>query len=166
MQVLAPPSVCDIYPKCKVVEPMKKYQIGNFQIMPLSVEHNVECLAYIIDHKDMGRLIFATDLVDFPYKIPNVSHILLEVNHSDDIILDNLVSGKDVRSQYENHMSLDTAISVLNRLKSSKLSKVVCCHLSASNADENVIKERIWRECGIRTLIAESGLNVCLDEEF
>lgn len=133
--------------------------------MPLSVEHNVECFGYIIDHKDMGRLVFYTDTRTFNYNIPNVNCILGEVNYSDDVILDNLCEGRDVRSQYNNHMSLDTAISVIRRLYSPKLSKVICLHLSDNNADQSVIKRRFKEELGIDVLIAESGLTVDLKED-
>lgn len=133
--------------------------------MPLSVEHNVECFGYVIDHADAPRICFYTDSRSFNYNIPNVGCILGEVNYSDDVIVDNLCEGRDIRSQYENHMSLDTAVSVIRRLYSPKLSKVVCLHLSESNASEIAIKRRFKEELGIDVLIAESGLTVNLNED-
>lgn len=165
LKVLAPRSVCMSYPNCMEVVSLRKYKIGGFTIIPLEVHHNCECMAYVIDHKDMGRLVFYTDTRVFNYHIPNVNYILGEVNYSDDVILDNLCEGRDVRSQYENHMSLDTAINVIRRLYSPKLSKVICCHLSDSNADENAIKRRFKEELGLNVLIAESGLAVNLSED-
>lgn len=149
--------VASIYPKVKVVEPMKKYTIGGFKVLALPVEHNVECYGYVIDHPDMGRLVFYTDTRSFNFKIPYVNFVLGEVNYSDDIILDNLCNGYDVRSQYNNHMSLDTAISVIRRLYSHELSKVICCHLSTSNADISEIKRRFQSELGISVECADSG---------
>lgn len=144
---------------------MKRVQIGGFKAMALPVEHNVECYGYVIDHPDMGRLVFYTDTKSFNYKLPNVNFILGEVNHSDNVILDNLCNGYDVRSQYENHMSLDTAVSVIRRLYSSELSKVICCHLSSSNADINEIKRRFRSELGIDVEIAEPNLIVELNKD-
>lgn len=149
--------VASIYPKVKVVEPMKKYSIGGFMVTALPMEHNVECYGYVIDHPDMGRLCFYTDTRSFNFKIPHVNFVLGEVNYSDNVILDNLCDGYDVRSQYDNHMSLDTAISVIHRLYSPELSKVICCHLSDSNADENEIKRRFKSELGMEVEIAEGG---------
>lgn len=136
---------------------MKRVQIGGFKVMALPVEHNVECYGYVIDHPDMGRLVFYTDTKSFNYKIPNVNFILGEVNFSDNVILDNLCDGYDVRSQYDNHMSLDTAIGVIRRLYSPELSKVICCHLSSSNADISEIRRRFKSELGIDVDFAESG---------
>lgn len=112
---------------------------------------------------DGQTLLFYTDCSDFRYKLPNVNFILGEVNYSDDVILDNLCNGYDVRSQYENHMSLDTAMSVIRRLYSPELSKVICCHLSSSNADINEIRRRFKSELGIDVEIAESGKNFSLE---
>lgn len=134
--------------------------------MPLAVEHNVECYGYIIDCPDGLRIVFYTDTCSFNYSIPNVNVILGEVNYCDEQILDNLCNGLDVRSQFANHMGLDTAVSVIKRLQSPKLSKVVCLHLSDGNSDENAIKERIFVETGVRPLIAESSMNICLDDDF
>ena len=138
-----------------MLEPMKKYKIGSFEVIALPMEHNVECYGYVIDHPDMGRLVFYTDTRSFNYKIPHVNFVLGEVNYSDDIILDNLCNGYDVRSQYDNHMSLDTSLAVIRRLYSPELSEVICCHLSDSNADESEIKRRFKSELGMDVWIAE-----------
>ena len=133
--------------------------------MALPVEHNVECYGYVIDHPDMGRLVFYTDTRSFNYKLPHVNFVLGEVNFSDNVILDNLCDGRDMRSQYNNHMGLYTAMSIIRRLYSPKLSKVICCHLSDSNADEYEIKKRFKSELGIDVEIAEKNLRLILDKE-
>lgn len=142
---------------------MKRVQIGEFKVMALPVEHNVECYGYVIDHPNMGRFCFYSDTRSFNYKIPNVNFILGEVNYSDDAILDNLCNGYDVRSQYDNHMSLDAAVSVIRRLYSPELSKVICCHLSTSNADTSEIKRRFKSELGIDVEFADSGKTFALE---
>ena len=144
---------------------MKRVQIGGFKVMALPVEHNVECYGYVIDHPDMGRLVFYTDTRSFNYKIPNVNFILGEVNYSDNVVLDNLCNGYDVRSMYDNHMNLDTAISVIRRLYSPELAKVVCCHLSSSNADSDEIRRRFRSELGIDVCIAEKDSRFILQSE-
>lgn len=161
----APPSVCEIHPKCKCVEHLHKYKIGGFTIMPLSVEHNVECFGYIIEHKDMGRLVFATDLKSFPYKIPDVSCLMLECNYCDETVIDNLCNGADIHSRPDNHLSLEKALETARRLYSPKLSKVILLHLSDGNSNEDLIKRRFKDELGIDVFIAESGLTVDLKED-
>lgn len=163
--MFAPPSVCEAYPKCKCVEHLHKYKVGGFTIMPLSVEHNCECFAYIIEHKDMGRLVFATDLKSFPYKIPDVSCLMLECNYCEETVLENLCNGADIHSRPDNHLSLEKALEATRRLYSPKLNKVILLHLSDGNSNEDLIKRRFKEELGVDVLIAESGLTVDLKED-
>lgn len=144
---------------------MKRYKIGNFTVMPLSVEHNVQCLAYVIDHPDIGRLIFATDCIDFPYKVQNVNYMLCEVNYCEDKIIDNICNGADIHSRPDNHMSLDTAIEVVGRLYNPRLSLVCAIHLSDGNSDENAIKKRFREELGIDIKIADKNTEFILSKE-
>ena len=82
--------VADKFQGVKALQPKKKYKIGSFVVMPLEVEHNAPNFAYIIEHEEIGKLVFATDLTHFPYKIKNVNHLLIEANNSEDIIIDHL----------------------------------------------------------------------------
>lgn len=163
----APPSVCEIYPKCKCVEHMCKYKVGNFWILPLKVPHgDCECFAYHINLPDGQTLLFMTDLQEFPYKLKDVNHLMIEVNNCDETVLDNLCDGADIHSRPDNHLSLEKALEVTRRLYSPNLNKVIALHLSDGNSDENLIKRRFREELGINILIAENGLNVCLEEDF
>jgi phosphoribosyl 1,2-cyclic phosphodiesterase len=142
-----------------------KYNIGRFKVMALSVPHNAECFAYVIDMpEDNGRLLFITDASDFPYKIPKVNYLCIETNYCEDKLIDNLM-GDGVSSQPTNHMSLDTALAVTERLYSPSLCEVVCLHLSDGNSDENEIKKRFFETLGIRAKIAQPGLIINLEKE-
>lgn len=165
MTVYSNKDVAEQFPKVKVLQPMKRYKIGNFQVTALPVEHNVECYGYIIDHSEMGRLIFYTDTKSFNYRISDVNYILGEVNFSEDIVIDNICNGEEVRSQFNNHMSLDTAIDVVRRLYNPRLSSVLCCHLSDSNSSEKKIYERFKNELGIEVDFCDSGKVFTLQSE-
>lgn len=132
-----------------------KYMIGGFTILPLPVPHNVECYAYVIDHPNMGRLVFATDLCEFPYKIPKVNFAMMEVNFCNEVVLDRICSNGDIRSHAENHMSLDAAIEAIKRLRNPSLQSVIGIHLSDGNSSEEIIKNRFYSELGIKIDLAE-----------
>lgn len=167
LTVCAPPSVCEKHPKCKQVEHMHKYMIGNFWALPLKVPHgDCECLAYHLNLPDGQTLLFATDLSDFPYSVKGVNTLMIECNNADSIIIDRLYAGRELRGAYDTHLSLDNTIKVIKRLRSPDLNKVILIHLSAANADENLFKTRIWQECGVRVEIAEAGAVYELKEDF
>lgn len=143
----------------------RKYQLTPFDVTPLHVEHTVECLSFVIQC-GKEKILFATDLCDFPYHIPDLTAILIECNYSSELREQALLRGEDVRSRSDGHMELSTCIGVLKRLRTIYLNKVVLLHLSDSLSDEEMFKERIYRETGIRAEVAGRGTRHKLSSDF
>lgn len=133
--------------------------------MPLPVEHNVENYAYLIEHEEIGKLVFCTDAISFNYKINDVNHLLIEANYSNDIVLDNMMKGYEIRSQNQYHMELEDTIECIKNNMSSELNNVVIAHLSDGQSDECMFPDRIYDETGIMPKIASKGLIVELNKE-
>lgn len=151
-------NVREKYPCVHMLEPKKRYSIGRFTVIPLSVPHgDCECYAYHITLPDGQTLLFTTDLSDFPYSIQDINHLFIECNYSNELIVDRLCEGYDIRSSFDTHMELNTCISIIKRLQSSELNKVVLLHLSDANSDESLFRKRAWQECGIECECADSG---------
>ena len=137
--------------------------MGGFLVQPLNLEHSCECIGFIISHPSCGKILFATDCMVFPYKIKDCNHILIEANWSQDVTVDNLCDGIDMRSHYENHLELNDAISALRENYSGALMNVVLLHLSANNSDEEMFVDRVKDElCFDNVFIAKSGLEIDL----
>ena len=146
------------------MQPKKKYKIGNFTVMPLEVEHNAPNVAYIIEHEEIGKLVFATDLTHFPYKINGVNHLLIESNYSDDIIIDHLCDNEVIRSMSENHMEINETIKDIRNNISSDLNNIILCHLSDGQSDEKLFKQMVLDAFGIMPYVAEKGLEVTINK--
>ena len=43
---------------CKSIEPMHGYIVGGFKVYALPVVHDVPCLGFVIEHSEMGKLLF------------------------------------------------------------------------------------------------------------
>lgn len=149
----------------KTLQPKKKYKIGSFVVMPLEVEHNVPNFAYIIEHEEIGKLVYATDLTHFPYKIKGVTTLLIEANNSEDIIIDHLCDNEVIRSMSENHMEINETINAIRNNISSDLNNIILCHLSDGQSDEKLFKQLIFEEFGIMPYVAERGLEVEINKE-
>lgn len=149
----------------KALQPKKKYKIGSFVVMPLEVEHNAYCFAYIVEHEEVGKIVFATDLTHFPYKIKGVNHLLIEANNSEDIIIDHLCDNEIIRSMSENHMEINETIKAVRNNISSDLNNIILCHLSDGQSDEKLFKQLIFDEFGIMPYVAEKGLEVEINKE-
>ena len=153
------------YKGVRMLKEKKKYRIGSFIVMPLEVEHSCQCFAYLIEHKDMGRMLFATDLVAFPYYLKNINHFFIEANYSDDVLIDNHINAEEGNSHPENHMAFDTCRDAIAKNYSSGLQNIVLIHLSEQNSDAPKFKEDMENEFATdNVFIADEGMEIELKE--
>lgn len=98
------------------------------------------CYGFMIDHPEMGRMIYVTDTELIKYRFKNINHILLGVNYDKD-----LISGDDAKLNHvvRGHMSIDTACDFVKANYSDGLQNVIMCHLSAENADKDKFIEQM-----------------------
>lgn len=150
----------------KELEPMKKYLLGGFTVIPLRVPHG-DCpnYAYHITLPDGQTLLFATDLETFPYNLKGCNHICIEANFSNDIRIDAMLNGAELRAQSRNHMEIGETIRTIKRLKSPELVNVVLLHLSDNLSDAEGFKQRIFNECGVKAEVAEKNKAFVLQKE-
>ena len=99
------------------------------------------CCGFLITHKEMGRMIYATDTELIKWKFKGINHILLGVNYDKDLI-DNEDSAK-VNHVYRGHMSIDTACDFVKANYSDSLQNIIMCHLSSENADSDSFIEKM-----------------------
>lgn len=143
-----------------VLTPKLKRRIGSFTVMPLEVPHGgVQNYAYIIEHPDFGRLLFATDLSDFPYTVCGINHICIEANYSEDIILDKMLENSDVHSGSENHMEICRCVETVKRLRGDRLRTVTLLHLSRGLSDETQFVCAVKDVSGYASVAAASNGN-------
>lgn len=165
MDIFSNKDVADKFEGVKILRPKTRYKIGGFYVTPLEVKHNVPNFAYIIENEEIGKLVFATDLTHFQYKIKGVNHLIVEANYSNDIVLDHMMKGYEIRSQNQYHMELEDTIECIKNNMSSELNNVVIAHLSDGQSDECMFPDRIYDETGIMPKIASKGLIVELNKE-
>lgn len=154
----------------KVMRPNMGYKIGKFRVIPFEVQHDVPCFGFIIEHKNMGRLMFITDARECEYKVDGVNHIMVESNFSYMRMMKNVEDGK-IPISYRNrvvnsHMDIDTTCELLRANDLSKCSEVVLLHLSESNSDEEEFTTKAKRASGRPVYIAKKGLKLDLTKKF
>lgn len=125
--------------------------IGSFIVKPFKTIHDAkEPVGFVIyDSISKEELVFITDT---QYSIYNFSpdYFMLEVNYVTESINKSENINPDLRARIKKtHMSLDTAINLLERSNLSNLKKVYVIHLSDSNSDAELIKERLQELTGV-----------------
>lgn len=153
---------------CKEILPLHGYIVGGFKVLALNVAHDVPCLGFLIEHQEMGRLLFITDTMMLEYRLPNLNHIMIEANYSDQILTENIESGivhVQMRDRLiHSHMELQTTKEVLRKNDLKAVQEVILLHLSNNNSDGEQFSQEVRESSGKPTYIARSGFEIDLDK--
>ena len=145
----------------KQFEHNKEFHIGNFKVLPFELKHDVECSGFLINHKEMGNLLFVTDTIYIPYTFKNLSHILIEANYSEDIFNEKAdLSGFVNKRTITGHLNIDTTIEHLAKNDLSNVKEIVLIHLSDSNSNALTFKNMIEQKFGKPCYIADDGMEI------
>lgn len=169
IKVLALPEVFDSHRVrsrafCKEIAPQHGYRIGSFKIMALSAYHDVPCVAFVIEHPECGRILFATDTMMLEYSVGGLNHIFIECNYADECLQENIDAGRvpvEMRKRLlQTHMELQTTKSVLKDTDLSQVYDIVLLHLSSNNGDAERFVREISEQTGKPVEIARKGLEL------
>jgi phosphoribosyl 1,2-cyclic phosphodiesterase len=144
-------------------------KIGNFRVIPFSVKHDAaEPLGFLINHTEMGNLLFATDTYYLPNKFKNLNNILIEANYSEPILTENVQNGLVSAAQQErtmfSHLSLENCIKTLNANDLSKVNNIVLIHLSDNNSHAENFKNAVKKATVKTVVIAKKDLTMEFDK--
>lgn len=143
-----------------------KTRIGGFKIQPIPLKHSCECYGYIIEHEEIGKMVFATDCSEFLYRIKDVNHLLIEANYSDDCLIDNMCNNEEIRSRHECHLELNDAINAIKANYNTSLMNVILLHLSNGNSNEEQFVKKVKNELGFdNVFVAKENLVLSLQKE-
>lgn len=156
-----------------VFKPYEKfYQIklcGDFKIKPFALTDKngkfmhtnndgseCPCYGFLIEHEDMGKLLYITDTELVKWRFSGINHILISCNYQKKYISDSAKRNHVLRG----HMELETVKDFIKANKSNALRTVILCHLSGDSADpleclaevQNVVGD------GVKCVCAAAGL--------
>lgn len=147
------------------------YAFGPYRVTAVSVEHDVECFAYLIHHPEMGTLFFATDCYNLHQVIKGVTHYLIEANYSDEKLNEWVLRGKTTSQMADrvrlSHMSLQHCIDYLKMCEVEKTARtIVLIHGSNRHLDKDIAENRVAGAFGVATYVAESGMEIFLNKKY
>lgn len=140
----------------------KWFQCGEFKIMGFYVPHD-DCpnFGYLVQHEEMGRLLYMTDMEFSPYSFKNlrVQHLLIEANYIEDLVNR---EAENYSHQIRGHCSLDTCRGIVETNKTPDLRTVTLIHLSDKVCDPDRVLEEIKAVAGdrVEVNVAVPGLEV------
>lgn len=144
--------------RVKVVEPLKQFKIGSWTVLPFELEHDVTNFGYLLVNKAGEKLLYATDTYYCRYKFKGLTRLLIECNHSYDILAVNVESGS-LPVEHKNrlirsHFSLENVKEFLKANDLSMVREIYLIHLSSGNSDADRFKREIQELTGKVVIVA------------
>lgn len=150
--------------RIKNIEPKKIFTIGNFKIMAFTLQHDVPCLGFMIDHVETGTFVFITDTYYCEYSFPGLHNVIIEANYCQSILDAKLAAGATpefLRNRVlKSHMSLATCKEFLKANDLTKVNNILLIHLSDSNSNAEQFKREIKEQTAKTVNIASKGLEI------
>lgn len=150
------------YSNTNLLTPLKSTKIGRFNVLSFGVQHDAaEPLGFLINHPDIGNVLFLTDTYYTEYKFKNLNHLIVEANFCKDIITERFAKNQLHPAYYnrleKSHMSIQTTLELLKANDLSKARNIVLIHLSDGNSDAVSFKKQVVGLTGLPTTIADVG---------
>lgn len=148
----------------KGVPEKKWFQCGEFKIMGFYVPHdNTPNFGFLIEHEEIGRLLYMTDLEYCPYSFKKlrVQHLLIEANYIEDLVNR---EAENYAHQIRGHCSLNTCKGIVEANMTPDLRTVTLIHLSDKVCDPNRVLEEIKEVSGdrVEVNVAVPGVEIVL----
>lgn len=139
--------------------------VGSFIVTPYEIIHDaVEPCAFLIEHPEMGRLLFITDTASFNYEFKAIDHLLIEANYEEDIVNENAINNPNMFNNIErlekSHMSLAKCSRACTFNVSGVTKNIILIHLSSGNSDRELFKDTIKKNIGKPVYIADEGFEI------
>lgn len=152
-----------------MVQPLKAFSVGSFDIMPFPTEHDAaQPYGYLIKHPECGCVLFATDTYYLRYRFPGVTNIMIECNYSLDKLRDNMAKGLIDHKRYnrtiKSHMSYQTCMETLMANDLTKVNNIVLIHLSADNSNADEFRKGIERVTHKNVVVAEPAMRLTFNK--
>ena len=149
--------VVEKYPYVHLLTQNYSYSIGKFKVQCLKVPHNALCYSFIIKCPSGEKILFATDLSKFNYKVSGCDVIMMEANYDEDIIYESLARGEVVRSQSENHLEIKDCMEAVERCVDTNTQIIILLHMSDGYSGEKRFKQLVRKATGKRVGVARAG---------
>ena len=104
------------------------------------------------------KLVYITDSAYVKYTFSGLTHIMIEANYAQEIIIDNARQERIplylAERVIETHMSIETLLELLRANDMTKVRQIYLLHLSDMSSDAERFKKLVRQETGAEVYIA------------
>jgi len=135
----------------------KTFSIGEFTITAFEVDHDVKNYGFMIDSTLSGeRIVFIIDTFYSPVTFKDVTHFIIEANHSESILKQNIEkseSNMHLKRLWTSHMSIERTCELLKANDLQDVKEIYLTHLSASNGNGEQFKKQVEELTGKKVIV-------------
>lgn len=141
-----------------VLETGRSYSILGLTVSPFETEHDARepCGFLVEDHDD--RVLYATDTYYLKYRFPGMTKIMIECNHSYEMLHERVKSGQLEKFLADrlvrSHFSLENLLAFFRANDLTQVKEIWLIHLSKDNANRETFQRAIERETGKMVFVA------------
>ena len=151
--------VAGLYPGVQSVDALREFRIGTFRVLPFEAEHDVPCYGYQATSEEIGeKIVYITDSAYVKYTFSGLTHIMIEANYAQEIMIGNVRDDRVPLSLaarvMETHMSIETLLDLLRSNDMTQVRQIYLLHLSDNNSDAEEFKRQVQQETGAEVYIA------------
>lgn len=141
-------------------------KIGGFVVQAFETPHNVPNYGFLIKTPTNERILFVTDTTGINYRFRDIDCIMVECNHDDDTLLDNLANNDVSMSHPEYHMGLNDCINFCKANYSASLKQIILIHMSHTNINEKYALESVQSQVQFDNVaVAHKGDKFIIDND-
>lgn len=144
------------------VPEFQRFGLGGFTVQPFYLPHNgVPNFGYLIEHAEMGKLLFMTDMeyCRYDFSALEINHILVESNYDMDLVDRSI---PNYTHKFLGHCSIQTACGIIRANRTPELRTVMLCHLGAFS-DEVEFKRQAMEAAGAGVGVAAADAGKVFD---
>lgn len=135
-----------------------RFNVGNYRVIAVEAFHDAEePLGFVVIGSDF-KLLYLTDTSYSKYTFKGITHYLVECNYSRELATKSVNEGRipewQKRRLLETHFGLSEVVDFLHANDLSVADEIHLLHLSDSNADAKLFKQKIERETGVPVVVA------------
>lgn len=136
----------------------QRRKLGGFTVQPFYMPHNgIPNFGYLIEHDEMGKLLFMTDMeyCRYDFSALGINHLLVEANYDMELVDRNI---PNYEHKLLGHCSIQTACGIIRANKTPELRSVTLCHLGQfSDANDFLVQAVGAAGVGVAVGIAKAG---------
>lgn len=145
--------------RIKPVKAREQFKVDTWTILPFDTVHDAaEPLGFLLANRAGDKLLYLTDSAYCKYRFRGLTHLMLECNHSLDILRENVAAGiipTDLKNRIiKTHFGLDNVKGFLRANDLSRVQEIWLLHLSQENSNAEQFKREIQSLTGKMVIVA------------